>query len=209
VQQAETQLDQAFRALESYSGAQMELASDLLSKREDIVRHLRRLVANSIGALCTRIHGDFHLGQVLVAGTDVVIIDFEGEPLKSLKERRAKMSPMRDVAGMIRSFDYAAGVVEREGQLSASGLGHARAHALLDDFRRTAQTAFLAGYDEGRGSALTSQEQKLVTAFAIEKAAYEITYEAANRPDWIDIPLRGLSALVAGVTSSRELEHAE
>ena len=208
-EQAEAQLDQAFRSLEGYTGAQTEMVSDLLSKREDITRHLRALMANSIGAPRTRIHGDFHLGQVLVAGTDVIIIDFEGEPLKSLKERRAKMSPMRDIAGMIRSFDYAAGIVEREGQLAASGPGHARAHALLGDFREAAQNAFLAGYAEGRCTPLTAQDQQLITAFAIEKAAYEICYEAANRPDWIEIPVRGLFALVRNIAAGRELERAE
>ncbi|MBV9572022.1 MAG: maltose alpha-D-glucosyltransferase [Alphaproteobacteria bacterium] len=209
LRQADAQLDQAFQSLEGYAGAQTEMVSDLLSKREDIRRQLRALLVNSGGAAQTRIHGDFHLGQVLVAGTDVVIIDFEGEPLKSLKERRAKMSPMRDVAGMIRSFDYAAGIVEREGQLAAAGPGHARADALLDDFRRAARSAFLAGYAEGRDGPLTEQEERLITAFGIEKAAYEVSYESANRPDWIDIPLRGLSRLVESLTSSREFEHAE
>jgi maltose alpha-D-glucosyltransferase/alpha-amylase len=167
----------------------------------------RTLLGDNKGALRTRIHGDFHLGQVLVAGSDVVIIDFEGEPVKPLSERRAKLSPMRDVASMIRSFDYAAGIVEREGQLSAAGRAHVRAHSLLLEFRSAANRAFIDGYAEGRGRALNEKEKRLVTAFAIEKAAYEITYEAANRPEWIDIPLSGFSQLIAQCLP--EFEHAE
>lgn len=207
LRQAERQLEEAFRALENYTGNAGASINRVKGQRDRISHTLRALLLANAGAIRTRIHGDFHLGQVLVAGSDVIIIDFEGEPLKPLHERRAKLSPMRDVAGMVRSFDYAAGIVEREGQLSASGRGHVRAHSLLGEFRRVAERAFLDGYEDGRGRALSDNEKRLVTAFAIEKAAYEVAYEAAHRPDWIDIPLRGLSELVARVT--RELEHAE
>ncbi|HEY1961316.1 MAG TPA: maltose alpha-D-glucosyltransferase [Rhizomicrobium sp.] len=208
-QQVEREIDQAWRALENYPGHAQQLVESLRRQRERLLQGLKMLLADQKGAIRTRIHGDFHLGQVLVSGGDIIIIDFEGEPLKPLSERRAKLSPMRDLAGMIRSFGYAAGIVEREGQLSESGRAHLRAHNLLDLFRKSATEAFLAGYQQGRGCALSENERRLITAFAIEKAAYEIVYEAANRPDWIDIPLRGLVALVERLAPARELENAE
>jgi maltose alpha-D-glucosyltransferase/alpha-amylase len=197
------------RALENYPGHERQLVESLGRQRERLLQEIRALLFDQKGAKRTRIHGDFHLGQVLVSGSDVVIIDFEGEPLKSLSERRAKLSPMRDVAGMIRSFEYAAGIVEREGQLSESGRAHLRAHNLLALFRKTAADAFLSGYEKGRGQPLSEKERRLITAFAIEKAAYEVAYEVANRPDWIDIPLRGLASLVERIAPARELQNAE
>ena len=159
-----------------------------------MLRYVEDLFAKGCGCLRTRIHGDFHLGQVLVSAGDVVIIDFEGEPTKPLAERRAKSSPMRDVAGMIRSFDYAAAITERDRKLASGASGEARAFELLRDFRRLAEDAFLEGYVEGRGEPLTANEKCLIDAFTIEKAAYEIAYEIANRPDWVDVPLRGLAS---------------
>jgi maltose alpha-D-glucosyltransferase/alpha-amylase len=103
---------------------------------------------------------------------------------------------MRDVAGMIRSFDYAAAITERDRKLASGASGEARAFELLRDFRRLAEDAFLEGYVEGRGEPLTANEKCLIDAFTIEKAAYEIAYEIANRPDWVDIPLRGLDSLL-------------
>jgi maltose alpha-D-glucosyltransferase/alpha-amylase len=208
-QRAMNQLDDAFTALGEYTGRERRLVASLSHRRDQIERELKFLLADGRGTLRTRIHGDFHLGQVLVTAGDVIIIDFEGEPTKPLSDRRAKLSPLRDVAGMIRSFDYVAGIVEREGQLAKSGPGHARAHVLLDQFRKCARHAFLTGYEEGRGLHLTDKERRLITAFAIEKAAYEITYEAANRPDWIEIPLRGLAALIQRTLPAREFEHAD
>jgi maltose alpha-D-glucosyltransferase / alpha-amylase len=208
-QQAQWQIEDAFRALENYSGGETALIAGLAKRRDQLLRELKALLSDGRGLLRTRIHGDLHLGQVLVTAGDVIIIDFEGEPMKPLSERRAKLSPLRDVAGMIRSFDYAAGIVEREEQLAESGPGHFRAHALLANFRRCAEQWFLSGYGEGRGQPLTDKERRLIRAFAIEKAAYEIAYEAANRPDWIDIPLRGLAALTERAIPGRELEHAD
>jgi maltose alpha-D-glucosyltransferase/alpha-amylase len=208
-QQAQRQIESAYRALEDYSGGETDLIAGVAERREQLLRELKALLSDGRGMLRTRIHGDFHLGQVLVTGGDVIIIDFEGEPMKPLSERRAKLSPLRDVAGMIRSFDYAAGIVEREEQLAESGPGHIRAHTLLADFRRCAKQWFLSGYADGRDRALSDKERRLIRAFAIEKAAYEIAYEAANRPDWIDIPLRGFAALIERVVPGRELEYAD
>jgi maltose alpha-D-glucosyltransferase/alpha-amylase len=172
------------------------LVAQLASRRDDVLDMLAKLLEAGLGSLRTRIHGDLHLGQVLVCGSDVSIIDFEGEPLRPLKERRAKRSPMRDVAGMVRSFDYAAGIIERERKLAPGAPGQARAAELLAEFRRLAETHFREAYGEGRGRPLDGAESQVIQAFAIEKAAYEIVYETNNRPDWVDIPLRGLANLL-------------
>ena len=143
----------------------------LASRRPAIERALALAVAP--GAVKTRTHGDYHLGQVLWNGSDFAIIDFEGEPSAPIAERRAKRSPLRDVAGMLRSIDYAGAVGKRERAWVARS-----------------QASFLQGY--GR------VDDAIVRFFTIEKALYEIAYEANNRPDWVDIPLRGLLALVEG-----------
>jgi predicted trehalose synthase len=134
-----------------------------------------------LGAVKQRHHGDFHLGQTLLtAGADFAIIDFEGEPLRPLEERRRKHTPLRDVAGMLRSLGYAA----------ASGPAPA-------GWEEQARRAFLDGYREAAGRApfLPRDETDFARAVAVlevEKAAYEIVYEANNRPDWIAIPVRGM-----------------
>jgi maltose alpha-D-glucosyltransferase/alpha-amylase len=172
------------------------LVAQLAARRDEVLEMLAKLLENGLGSARIRIHGDLHLGQVLVCGNDVSIIDFEGEPLRPLKERRAKRSPMRDVAGVVRSFDYAAGIIERERKLAAAAPGQARATELLAEFRRLAEGNFLEAYGEGRGHPLDDAEHDVIRAFAIEKAAYEIAYETNNRPDWVEIPLRGLAELL-------------
>jgi predicted trehalose synthase len=134
-----------------------------------------------------RHHGDFHLGQTLVTrdGEDWAIIDFEGEPLRPLAERRAKHTPLRDVAGMLRSFGY------------ASAAGHAPG-----DWEDRARDAFLGAYRAAAAGAtfLPADPAALTRALAvleIEKAAYEVVYEANNRPDWLPIPVRGLVSAAA------------
>jgi maltose alpha-D-glucosyltransferase/alpha-amylase len=151
------------------------------------------------GLPLTRIHGDLHLGQVLVAAGDAIIIDFEGEPAKPVSERRAKNSPLRDVAGMLRSFDYVAAVVERTDKLANSSRGADRARELLEQSVRIAREALLSGYTQGRGRPLDACEEAILAVFAFEKAAYEIVYEANNRPDWIDVPVAGFARLAASL----------
>jgi maltose alpha-D-glucosyltransferase/alpha-amylase len=195
---ARAQLRAALKALlRTEDPERRRLVTDLAARREDILRLLSTLLASGIGGPRTRVHGDLHLGQVLVSGADVAIIDFEGEPIKPLNERRAKRSPMRDVAGMVRSFDYAAALIERDRKLAAGAPGQARAAELLRAFRDIAEERFLEAYGEGRGRALDEREWRIIQAFAIQKAAYEIVYESANRPDWVDIPLRGLAERIA------------
>jgi maltose alpha-D-glucosyltransferase/alpha-amylase len=176
------------------------LARDVLAQRTQLLRLAKRLAASGKGALRTRIHGDLHLGQVLVAGADVQIIDFEGEPKKSLAQRRAKASPLRDVAGLIRSFDYVAAQVGRNVQVNeAAAEGGARAEDLLQRFREAAERAMLEGYAESAPDSLLPINQDLLHLFTLEKAAYEVGYEAANRPEWLLVPLRGLARLAAGL----------
>ena len=149
-------------------------------------------IASALAPLCgrakSRHHGDFHLGQTLYreATAAWTIIDFEGEPMRPLSERRGKHSPLRDVAGLLRSIAYAA-----ETTRAAGGA------AWADEWERYSRSAFLEGYltTAGRAPFLpdeTASTLRAVAAFEVEKAAYEVVYEANNRPDWIRIPLRGL-----------------
>lgn len=129
-----------------------------------------------------RVHGDYHLGQVMRTTTDWVVLDFEGEPGQPLAERRALSSPLRDVAGMLRSFDYAAR------HLLA---GHAEADKLepkADQWAERNKAAFLEGYVEGGGT-ITAADAALLHAFELSKAVYEVVYESRNRPSWVSIPL--------------------
>lgn len=132
-----------------------------------------------------RIHGDLHLGQVLAApGHGWVLLDFEGEPLRPLAERLREDCPLRDVAGMLRSLDYAAAVTAREHGTDASGWAHA------------AREAFLDGYLTGAGIPPQDPATRvLLAAFEADKAVYEALYESRNRPDWIDIPLAALTRI--------------
>jgi maltose alpha-D-glucosyltransferase/alpha-amylase len=184
----------ALKSLQAQSNlpeADAVLVAELSGNCKPLLKRLHALAQAGVGTLCTRIHGDLHLGQVLVAGADVQIIDFEGEPRKTLEQRRAKACPLRDVAGLLRSFDYAAGQIARN-RTTGAPESEARAITLLQRFRYEARNALLAGYAEGGGKALPPLNSGLLDFFVIDKAAYEVAYEVANRPDWLVVPLRGL-----------------
>jgi maltose alpha-D-glucosyltransferase/alpha-amylase len=187
------QLDQAFEILRARPDD--ATASAILAKGEAILDRATALSAKAEGTLRSRVHGDLHLGQVLVSGADVKIIDFEGEPLKPIAERRAKSSPMRDVAGMIRSFDYAAAAIGRDNRLAGTAGSNERVDALLARFRAVARDGLLAGYAAGAGRAPGAADWTLLDLMMLEKVAYEIVYEATNRPAWIDVPIRGLAEI--------------
>jgi len=187
----EGQLD---RALGLLAGATFDddeargQAAFLQENRQRLMDRVRSAARGAEGRTRTRIHGDLHLGQVLVTGSDVMIIDFEGEPAKPLAGRRDKDIPLRDVAGVLRSFDYAA-AVGQQNLPAFSETRQDRARERYAAFRDSAVRAFLQGYT-GREDAGV---EPLLDLFILEKAAYEIGYEAANRPQWIGVPVAGLA----------------
>jgi maltose alpha-D-glucosyltransferase/alpha-amylase len=175
-----------------------EAAALLKERRGALNRAIDRLARAAKRTLKTRIHGDFHLGQVLVSTGDAYIIDFEGEPARPLEQRRAKSSPLRDVAGLLRSFDYAVAAASSRAEGPAQNAP--RNAAVLGRFSANASEAFLAAYravhaESPRRWLTEAGEPALLDLFLIEKAAYEICYEAANRPAWIGIPLHGLARI--------------
>ncbi len=193
------QLEEAYRAIGSahdLEGAAEADRATMLAGRDAVMGKLPELAAQVDGAMLTRIHGDLHLGQILVVNGDVTLIDFEGEPAKPVEIRRAKDHPLRDLAGVIRSFDYAAAVIKRRSPASHGHLNDERVTAFLDSFVDHASEAFLGGYRDviaaSEDPAPAGINTSLLALFLIEKAAYEVVYEAANRPTWIDVPLHGL-----------------
>ena len=157
-----------------------------------------------------RIHGDYHLAQVLVTRNDFVVVDFEGEPGRTFEERRQRHSPLRDVAGMLRSFAYAraaavrhaAHVPEETGVLEplAQAWGTATRSAFLAAYFEALQGTMLAGAAAGGG---------LLALFELQKAVYELRYELANRPDWVAIPLAGILEIVASGDAATEMDHGQ
>jgi maltose alpha-D-glucosyltransferase/alpha-amylase len=147
----------------------------------------------------TRVHGDFHLGQILVASGDAYIIDFEGEPGRPLSERRAKMSPLVDVAGLMRSLDYAVATTLDPKTPTSAPLPEQTRAKFVKRLRDGAQEAFLDAYRAGAGELPGLDNIDLLNFFMLEKAAYELIYEASNRPAWLTIPLHGLQRLTARI----------
>jgi maltose alpha-D-glucosyltransferase/alpha-amylase len=186
-------LDNAFAAMERRAVG--EVVMGLVGERQAITHAAQSALDEADGEPLTRIHGDFHLGQVLVASDDAIIIDFEGEPARPIGERRAKNSALRDVAGMLRSFDYVAGVARRDSAASSADRSGERTNELIAQFQERACSAFLDGYAEGRNRPLDDKETRILSVFQLEKAAYEIVYEESNRPDWIAIPVEGFARI--------------
>lgn len=177
----------------------IELGALVLSRRTMILDRLKNLRGQEIQAVKARIHGNFHLGKTLRVKTDFFILDFEGEPARSMEERRMKQSPLQDVASMLRSFSYAA-----YGSLMKYTSRHAEAYATLEPWtklwERTVSGAFLSAYRAkmAASSILPSDEvvySALLESYVTDKALYELVYELNNRPSWVRIPLLGLLLL--------------
>ncbi len=172
----------------------------VLDAKQEILRRLRDITSRKISAMKIRIHGDYHLGQVLYTGKDFVIIDFEGEPARPLGERRLKRSALRDVAGMMRSFHYAAhGVIILQPATQAADPQQRRNWA--DLWYHYVSGVFLNSYLAAVGDAGFVPKNKqdfktLLEALLLEKAIYEIGYEFNNRPNWLLIPVRGVQQIL-------------
>jgi maltose alpha-D-glucosyltransferase/alpha-amylase len=173
-------------------------ASRLMRLKPTILNRCRAIIRHPIAAMRTRHHGDYHLGQVLWTGRDFVMFDFEGEPTRPLSTRRAKRSALRDVAGMIRSFHYAAhSGLNRRG----SDGGVAALEPWADCWHLWVSAAFLRSYLRATSGAAFLPRSRgdldvLLTTSLLEKAVYELGYELNNRPDWVALPLRGILRLV-------------
>lgn len=172
---ARRQLDAALAVLDPRARARLAAVVPQIEARFDAIEGGRR-------AHVSRIHGDYHLGQLLRTADAFAVIDFEGEPARSLEERRAPGSPLRDVAGMLRSLDYAA-------HSSDWGARSANREPWLAD----ARSAFLDAY-----GSVSATDAPLLAALELEKACYEVVYEANNRPDWTWLPLDALERMVNG-----------
>jgi maltose alpha-D-glucosyltransferase/alpha-amylase len=174
-------------------------AKAVAAERARILAFIDRCAAPKKKAMKTRHHGDYHLGQVLVSNNDFLIIDFEGEPSRPLAESRRKHTPLRDVAGMLRSFSYAHGSTELR---ERSEPGSERLAPALRAWEQATRKAFVQAYAaamQGSGIYESFDDMRgLLQLAEIEKVLYELRYEAANRPDWIHIPVQGLLALLEG-----------
>ncbi|MGH7506398.1 MAG: maltose alpha-D-glucosyltransferase [Longimicrobiales bacterium] len=176
-------------------------ANELLALEGDMLGRYRRIIERKVDGLRIRCHGDYHLGQLLFTGKDFVITDFEGEPVRPLSERRLKRSPLRDVAGMLRSFHYAAFAGLFRDAATSALPAHLEMETWVQLWYRTVAATYLRHYLEVAREAnfLPAQEEDLallLDAYLLEKAVYELGYELNNRPDWVPIPLIGILQLM-------------
>jgi trehalose synthase-fused probable maltokinase len=168
-----------------------EEAAEIAGRGEEARDHLRTLTQVAVGGRVIRHHGDLHLGQTLYHDDDWIVLDFEGEPARPLAERRRKRSPLRDVAGMLRSFAYATSAAAMQrGTVVPEAWEQRGREAFLDGYFRTVDPSLLPP-----GQAAS---QQLLAIFELEKAVYELRYELNNRPDWVRIPVAGILRLLDG-----------
>jgi maltose alpha-D-glucosyltransferase/alpha-amylase len=214
--QIETQIRSALEALKSKFATLDESAADhaslLLSKRLELIKRSRSIADLTAAGQRIRIHGDYHLGQTLRTSSeegahqigDFVLLDFEGEPARPLSQRRRKQSPLKDVAGMLRSFSYAAfaglKAFQDEIALGSRPTSDEVLTKWAQAWQNSASEAFILGYRETISKNHTllpppKETQVLLDAFVLEKALYELLYELNNRPTWIHIPIAGILSL--------------
>jgi maltokinase len=166
-----------------------ERVGPIAGRSQDVRERLGQLSQIGIGGRIIRTHGDYHLGQVMLVGGRWVVLDFEGEPARTLPERRQKRSPLRDVAGMLRSFAYVSGSAELQGGTPVP-----------EDWEQRARDVFLEAYFRAVEPSLLPPSEdavrKLLSVFELEKAVYELQYELDNRPDWVQVPVRSIVRLL-------------
>jgi maltose alpha-D-glucosyltransferase / alpha-amylase len=193
-------LDLLVQRMPSFDDGSREMAQRLLERRATLLERLEQLGRRTDAFVKIRVHGDYHLGQVLRVRDDFVIIDFEGEPTRSRSDRRAKQSPLRDLAGMLRSLSYAA-----HSALIAAAESDAGARAQLapwaSSWEAWTSTTFLQAYlDAAKGAVFMPSDSALIRAplemFLLEKALYEVDYEMNNRPEWVSVPLAGVQQML-------------
>jgi maltose alpha-D-glucosyltransferase/alpha-amylase len=177
------------------------LAESVIAREPELDRVFARITRRRLDMMRMRIHGDYHLGQVLWTGNDFVIIDFEGEPGRPLSQRRFRRNPLRDVAGMVRSLRYASAAELRSGRRRPEDV--ARLAPWARAWSAWMSAALLGGYlDRARGSRILPRSDAelslLLEFFLLEKCVYEIGYELNHRPDWLEIPMRALLDLLPG-----------
>jgi len=177
-------------------------AKEVLGTEKEILAREKRLLDRKTNAAKIRIHGDYHLGQVLSTGKDFVILDFEGEPARALSERKLKRSALRDVAGMMRSFQYAAYSALWQPAMRSEDVPFLERWA--DLWYRQISSTFLQSYLHTASGAMfvpqnSDDLQILLEAYLLDKAVYEIGYELNNRPDWVIIPVRGIKHILKSV----------
>jgi maltose alpha-D-glucosyltransferase/alpha-amylase len=176
-----------------------EEAKEVLGAEKEILEREKRILDRKANAAKIRIHGDYHLGQVLYTGKDFVILDFEGEPARALSERKLKRSSLRDVAGMMRSFQYAAYSALWQPAMRTEDVPFLERWA--DFWYREMSSVFLQSYLKTTADAIFVPQnpedlQVLLEAYLLDKAVYEIGYELNNRPDWVVIPIRGIKHIL-------------
>ncbi len=175
-------------------------AEEILKMKDEILAILKQIYSRKIDVNKIRIHGDYHLGQVLFTGKDFLLLDFEGEPSRSYSERRLKYSALRDVAGMIRSFHYAAfGSLLLDNQIRPEDVTTLLPY--VDQWYHYMSGFFIKSYMETVGESAIVPDNAadldtLMQTYLLMKAIYELNYELNNRPDWVIVPLRGIKAIV-------------
>jgi maltose alpha-D-glucosyltransferase/alpha-amylase len=201
-QSAHSELARSFEKLRERRGSlpaeAAALSEQLLNAQGTLDARLRRITEEKLRVTRTRCHGDYHLGQVLFTGDDFLIIDFEGEPGRPVSERRYKRSPLRDVAGMLRSFAYAAETALRSARVRAED--RTRLAPWAEAFRAWVCVSFVRTYLAGIAAEAycpesPAQARSLLEFHELEKAVYEVDYELNNRPEWLAVPLTGLLRL--------------
>jgi maltose alpha-D-glucosyltransferase/alpha-amylase len=195
-------LDLLRHRLDSLPQDVREGALEVLDRRGEILDRFNQVVTQRISAARIRCHGDYHLGQVLYTGSNFVILDFEGEPARPITERRLKRSPLRDVAGMVRSFHYAS---------NSALFGQANFVLRPEDvpvlqkwanfWYKWVSATFLGSYlNTIQGASFLplgpEEQQVLLDIYLLEKAVYEVGYELNSRPDWVKVPIQGILQLL-------------